>query len=109
MAEWRIEKASRAARCSGCFKSIPRGAWRFGTATRTRWFHLHCAPEGAPKVFPPFAAQAEALLSDSAPPKVEGARDLTRAELEPLLRTEGDDALDVLVDALEEHGDPWPS
>jgi hypothetical protein len=107
MAEWRIEQASRAATCLGCFKAIPREAWRFGTPAKTRWFHLHCAAEGAPKVFPPFAAQAEVLLAKGAAPKPGGARELTRRELESLLQVPGDDALDVLCDALQEQGDPW--
>ncbi|MDP1824089.1 MAG: hypothetical protein Q8L48_12630 [Archangium sp.] len=104
MAQWRIEATRQDSRCVGCGGRIVRGAWRFGTPTKTRWFHLECAAEGAPVVFPPFAAQAASLLKKAKPV---GAREAPRADLVRALATPGDDALPVLADLLQSCGDPW--
>jgi hypothetical protein len=104
MAEWRIEATKQDSRCVGCGGRIVRGAWRFGTPTKTRWFHLECGAEGAPVVFPPFAARAASLLKKAMPA---ATRVAPHADLVRALATPGDDALQVLADLLQSSGDPW--
>jgi len=103
MAQWRIESSKTGGRCLACDGKINKGEHRFGTPTKTRWFHLRCAAEGAPKAFPPFAKQAATLLS-KAPPK---PPEVSKAALARLLAVDGDGALEVLSDFLQTAGDPW--
>jgi hypothetical protein len=103
MAEWRIEATKTDSRCRQCGAKIPRGDLRFGTPTKTRWFHLECAAQGAPVVFPQFKSEADALLAKSRPE----SRALPRAQLEAALASNEDGALVVLADLLTQGGDPW--
>ena len=104
MAEWKIETSKRPSRCLACWHPIRAGEFRFGTSVKTRWFHLGCADEGAPQVFPPFAKQAAALMKKVAPPQL-GA--IGKEKLAAMREIPGDVSLEVLTDLLLENGDPW--
>lgn len=108
--EYRIEAAKTGrSSCRHCGMTIEKGSQRFGGEGQvSRWFHLACAAEGAPRAFKPFAEQAAALLADQPamePPKAR-PRDLAA---EALLSQNPDDpeARAVFADYLMNNGDPW--
>ena len=88
---YRLEEAkSGRSMCRLCGLKIPKGAWRFGKSGQpSRWFHLACAAEGAPRSFKPFAAQA-----------VRNTVDLARAAEDGVLVTDPPDPLTLDLGAL---------
>lgn len=107
MGNWQIAKTTSAAsRCRLCDRAIDAGDWKFGQSTpKSRWFHLRCAAEGAPVVFPPFEAEAKKLLSASKSAAKQRAFTVPR-EVEKALSS-GRNGLHVFADWLQTNEDPW--
>lgn len=112
---WRIEQAkSDRATCRFCNKRIAKGEHRFGNDELTSdWYHLACAPEGKPRAFKPFAAEAAKLGAGASQPTAAApvvddgsARHL---ELEAKLAADPADreTRAVFADWLQSRGDPW--
>lgn len=109
---WRIEQAkSDRSSCRFCNKRIAKGEHRFGNDELTSdWYHLACAPEGKPRAFKPFAAEAAKLASPTVAkpaPKAEGSS--RNLELEAKLAADPADRATraVFADWLQSRGDPW--
>lgn len=117
MPRYRIELAkSGRSSCRECGKLIDEGTARFGTSDNppgSRWFHLECAPSGAPRAFKPFAKKAEAFLAKTpakkGPAKKPAGAPARNAALEAAIIAAPDsrEAKLVYADWLQGSGDPW--